>query len=341
MAHVPVLIVMLSASASTVSALDVRANTRPSATQLATVANKTQVASTAGKPLPGVTTVMKAAQKTYEVVTQDHKNLQAQVAEQQKAAKQLLALHKGQYESTILRQVKDNNDEWSKNQKLRSELKASHERVAQLRQQILAVNNSNNIMRDALGYLLPKVELANDFLGQIGTEVEALDRSEMEAIRPTTPEPTLAYYLGKERTQFGLAPTFLQVGSVQGAFKEVEVAKMSENKELPAAMLETLSRLANANQHAEDMLLSRFKEVLGEKAERHMRLVNDTERLNGTLVASDSTEASLTKAKGHLDRMNSNLRSRLQGLNVFYKQISAAMNRTLEEAEAASSTVHA
>lgn len=333
MARLSVFIATLCATAFMSSALEPLQNT----TQSATAVSKT----TASRALPGVTTVMEAAQQTLKVVTQDHRNLQAQVAEQQKAAKNILAAHRSQYESTLRHQVKDNQEEWDRNQMLRSELKASSDRVAKLRHQIQAVNDSNDIIRAAMTHLAPKFELANDFLDQIGTEVPGLELSEMEAIRPTTPEPTLAYYLDKERSQVGLAPTFLQVGSKQGAFKEEEVSRLAQNKELPAAMLESLARLAQANQHAEDMLLSRFKEVLEEKTQRHVRLVNDTDRLNKTLVASDAQEAALNKAKGHLSSMNSNLRNRLHGLNVFYMQVGAAMTRTLEEAEAASGTVHA
>jgi len=321
-------------------ALNVHTDTSRRPTTSATVTNTTQLATT-GRALPNVTAVMKAAQETYTVVTQDRSKLQAQVAEQQRAAKKLLTEHKSQYEATIRHQVKVNQDEWDNYQMMRSKLKASDERVAQLRSQIQAVNDSSNIIRAAMSQLVPKVKVAKDFLDQIDNEVAALEPSEMEAIRPTTPEPTLAYYLGKERSQAGLATSLLQLGSKQGAVKAEEVSKRLQKDDLPAAMLDTLSRLDQANQHAEDMLLSRFKVVLEEKTQRHMRLLNDTQRLNETLVASDATEAALITAKGHLDGVNTNLRNRLQGINTFYRQVGAAMTRTLEEAEAASSTVHA
>merc|ERR1719265_1125174 len=109
---------------------------------------------------------------------------------------------------------------------MRSNLRASDERVAQLRLQIQAVNDSNSIIRAAMNQLLPKVKVASDFLDQVDTEVAALERSEMEAIRPTTPEPTLAYYLGKERRQAGLATSLLQLGSRRRASEQEEASNV-------------------------------------------------------------------------------------------------------------------
>lgn len=358
MTQLPVFAAVVYATVAMSTALDARANvdtrakaivtTATNMTQLTPVsANATHVASATNatdlpRILPQVTSVMQAAQKTFEALTLDSKNLKALVSEQQATVKKLLRAHKSQFESTIRHQAKVNEDEWNKNKLMRTTLNASFHRVAKLRRQNQAVNVSNIIMRNAMGQLLTKVDLATDFLDQVHTEVEGLERSEIEAIRPTTPEPTLEYYLGKERDNLGLSPSFLQLGSQRGLLQEEEAApNMSQKQHLPDAMLESLSRLTQADQHAENLLATRFQEVQKAQEQRHMRLTNDTERLNGTLLESTATEDALINAKEHLSGTNSNLRTRLHSLEAFYKQVSAAMIRTLEEADAVSSTVRA
>lgn len=325
MANLIVLAAVLCASTSMCSALNAQQNT-----------------SSNPRALPNVTTVMEGARATLRAASKDGSNLQAQVAERQRAARKLLTQHKSQYEDMIRDQSRVNQDAWEKNQMMRRKLNASYGRLAPLRRQFQALKNSSSIMREAMAQLLPKVKVASRFLDQVNDEVAPLLPSELDTIRPTTPEPTLAYYLDKERSHAGLATSLLQLGSKQGApTPEGDVSNMSHGQELPAAMLDTLSRLAEANQHAEDMLLSRFEVVIKDKTQRHARQLIDTQRMNESLIASEATAVALTDAQKYLQGVNTNLHSRLQGIQTFYTQVRAAMTRSLDEADAASSTVHA
>lgn len=357
MAKLPVLAAVVCATVSMSTALEARTNmdlranatvpNETSLTQLTAVASTmTYVASAANatalpRKLPQVTTVMEAALKTFKAATRNSKNLEALVSEQQATVKQLLGAHKRQFESTIRHQVQVNEGAWNDNKLLRTKLNASYRRASKVRERNQAVNASNMIMRAAMHQLLTRVNLAADFLDQVQTEVRGLGRSENETLRPTTPEPTLEYYLGKERARLGLAPSFLQLGNQRGSLQEEAAPNVPQEQNLTSAMLESLSRLAQADQHAENLLAARFEEAQKVQEERHTRYVWDTRTLNRTLLHNTATEEALFKAGKHLNGTNSILRTRLHSVEFFYKQVSAAMNRTLAEADAVSSTVRA
>lgn len=277
--------------------------------------------------LPTVDKVMQPSKEVARAITTDSRKLSAAIAARAANVRASLVSQKASFEKLIAKDFEENRVIYDQNLNRKAGINDTIKRMEILRLDNKAIANSSNIMRATIKEFRSKVHLAVAFLNLTDEEVGGLTQTEVEALRPPPPERNYEFYLDKARKDVGVS--FLQVAETEAKTAKDMIQKLSW----------TVGRVSQAEKHSMDMLRERFDEVNQTQAQRHVRLLNWTARLDQEWSSLNATKEDLWVAQKHLKKTNNDIRQSLIGIRAFQQSVARRMAEALLQSERASHDV--
>jgi len=273
-----------------------------------------------GTRIPEVEVMMRPSNEVVRGIRTDFAKLTEKVLARQQQARDSLVNQKASLEAVLAERMRANRGIYNRTLQFKSGINATLKHMEVLRRDNDAIRNSSNIMRATIKGLQSMVNLASAFLNRTDEDVKGLNASETEALSPTTPEPTLEYYLAEARAELGLRPvSLLQIGETDNRAAREMMPRLSW----------TVEKVARAQDHGMEMLFESFDKVNQSQTLRTAKLINWSARLANEWGSLNNTQADLWVAKKHLDHTNIELRERLQSIRSFQKNIRKFMDDIL------------
>jgi len=277
--------------------------------------------------LQGMARVMEPASKALALVVGDSKKISEFVSGEQASVRARLTEERAKFEAALTRYSEENRNISEHTRSIMTSVYETNLQIKSLVRRNRAIQNSTRLVRTALAEIRDKSKLCMNFLEHYREEVGNLMADEVDAMKPTTPKPTLDYFLAIARREVGVSHSLLQISS--------PATSLSVQDYLPN-ITDTLRRIAAAEKHSIDVLHAKFDVANQTLAKKHESLVNASARAADTLKTTKQTQHQLEIAQARLESTNKNAKDNLLASKEFLSKISEAMKQALDLAEVAS-----
>lgn len=254
--------------------------------------------------------------------------LKQQVAANEQEKKTALKQLKTSFEENLTAQALRSDQLGTDNQVLLALISQEESRIAILRQDASKLQKSNEIMRRALDGLVSKVHAVSDFLDDSIEVSEEFNASELDVLRPTTPQPTVEHFLET------MGDHKVSLLGVAAAKKKLLKRKKEEPK--PELILESLPQhlvdLAALGEQGEAQLQARFLAMYEFGAARQAELLAHKEQLQQELGSKEELTAQVLGVKKHLRQIKAQLRQRVNVMRTFALKVNELATVSLDTA---------
>lgn len=293
--------------------------------------------------LPEVDAVMTKASDTLLDFAAQAQRMQQKVTQKQESSRAALASQKAEYERKLAAQADKEKEAVAANRQVRATVNALQDSNDALKKGAESVQRSNNIMREALLSLEPKMATARTFLEDSLKFTDDSHAPELEILEAPKPEPSLKNFLAITHDEFDVqknaaedarAVSLLSMGgAAEAALVTPPRRPQTSPEELVRMLANGLEELERDQAAGEADLKAHFIVMFEQGEKRLAELAEERKSLEDSKAAKESLRGDLQLAKAHLLRTNKALAKRLTGLRIFAQKADSGVSDVLARTE--------